>query len=300
MAIQFGELIERVRHQLSGLDAEKETVAALADDIVDPGQVEVSLSDVSGFAPGGLLEVGLELMRVRAVDRSASKVILFPFGRGYKGTRRAEHLGGSEVRFNPTFPASAVAREVNGVLSEVYPQLYGVRSAEAVFPQDAGRVPVPADATGVISVWAEDRSRPGEWLRADRWGFNKDSTTTGRGLLVNGVSPGTQVRVVYATRPGLFSLDGDQQDALVQDFSDVTGLDERCADLVALGVAKRLAGFSDFSRLGVVAAGPNDPSRQQGVGASAVRTLASLFAARLEVESSVLAKEHPIRVHQGR
>jgi hypothetical protein len=190
-----------------------------------------------------------------------------------------------------------VAREINGVLLEVYPSVYGVRSVETVAPFD-GAITIPTTAIGIISVWYEDTRNPDQWLPITRYDFTPDASDLGQTLRVVAPRQGIRIRVVFAERPALFDLDGD----LDQDFAQVTGLDDRCIDLLSLGVAKRLAPFIDVSRLTAVYAESVDATtaRPAGAGGTVARLLTSLFMNRLEVEASVLAREHPIRVHSRR
>lgn len=292
----LGELIERTRHQLSGLDAEKDAVSALGSPLGVSGTT-LSLESADGLSTG-LAEVDLELLRVKAVSPQDSTATLWSFGRGYRGTAAAAHAAGAEVRFNPSWPASSVAREINGTIGEMYPLLYAVASHETTLPADHGVIDVPASAVGIISVWIEDQTRPGQWIREDRWNYNPDGNT-GAGLRVGGLwSGGESVKVVYAKQPAKFNLTG----ALTQDFATVTGLPERLEDLVSLGVAKRLAPFVDVSKLPYIASNAVEAGSQRapGVGGTQTRLLQALWTTRLQDEAMALTREHPIRVHRGR
>lgn len=299
----LGQIIESTRHALSGFDANREAVTALASaataDATTLSVEETGGSGGSGvIASRGIAEVDLELVRVKSVNPQDATVLLYPFGRGYRGTTAASHDAGAEIRFNPAFPKSTVADHVNGVLREVYPRVYAVKSHETTFPSDRGAIDLPAAAVGVISVWVEDTTRTDQWVREDRWTYQPDSTTVGKGLRVGGKYPsGRGLRVVYAARPVLFDLSA----GLDQDFATVTGLDERLVDLVALGVACRMAPFIDVGKLPYLSAQARTDGEQRGPGtaASAARLLFSLFQQRVEQESSVLAKEHPIRLHRS-
>lgn len=292
----LGELIEYVRHQLSGLDADKDAVTATSAPI-GTEEVTIPVEDTAGAAVG-IAELNFEQMRVRRVNGPDATLTLWPFGRGYKFTKKAAHPAGTEVRFNPSWPASTVAREINGVLNEIYPAIYAVKSHETTL-EWGSPVDVPAEAVGIISVWVKPvTSNIDAWLREDRWDYNPDGNI-GAGLWVGGIrAPGDAVRVVYAARPKTFDLDG----ALTQDFATVTGMDPRISDLLALGVAKRLAPFIDVAKLPFITASAADggESKAPGTGVSAARFVTSLFLSRLQDEQAVLTREHPIRVHRTR
>jgi len=298
----LGRIIESARHALSGFDANRDAVSALSAEL-DNSATAISIDAAGGVGQGvvaarGLAEIDFEIVRVRSVDTVNSELLLYPFGRGYRGTSAVVHSTGTEIRFNPGWPASTVAEHVNGVLREIYPRVYAVKSSETTFPVDRGAIEVPDAAAGVISVWVEDQQRIGQWLREDRWTYQPDSTTIGKGLRVGGhYVPGTGVRVVYAARPVLFDLTG----AVSQDFVTVTGLDERLVDLIEIGVAARMAPFIDVGKLPFLSASARtaDETRGPGQSLSATRLLYSLFQQRIEQEQAVLAKEHPIKLHRA-
>jgi len=298
----LGRIIESARHALSGFDANRDAVSALSAEL-DSSAISIPIDDAGGVGQGvvaarGLAEIDFELVRVKSVDTVNGSLLLYPFGRGYRGTDPVAHNTGAEIRFNPGWPASAVASHVNGVLREIYPRVYAVKSSETTFPADGGAITVPATAVGVISVWVADQQRTGQWLREDRWTYQPDSTTTGKGLRVGGhYLSGTGVRIVYAARPVVFNLAG----ALTQDFATVTGLDERLVDLIEIGVAARMAPFIDVGKLPFLSASARtaDETRGPGQSLSATRLLYSLFQQRVEQEQAVLAKEHPIKIHHG-
>jgi len=295
----FGTLIEQIRHSLSGYDMEKDAVAALLTAMADDDLV-VSIDDLSGVGKG-IAEVDLEVLRVKQVDPQNSNLLLYPFGRGYRGTTATTHAVGSEVRMNPAWLASTIAREINGVLDEIYPSVYAVKTQEFRFDARYGAVPLDDSAVGVISFWFEDwHLHPNQWVRDDRWDYNPDASDVGYGLRVaRGYTAVDRGRVVYATRPGKFDLAG----SLDQDFAAVTGLDNRAADLMTLGVAYRMAPYIDVGRLPFLSASAREnqqlnPYRQNG--GEVAKLLYSLFTKRLDQEAMVLAKEHPIRVHAVR
>lgn len=288
----LGTLIEQTRHALSGFDSQIEAVAAVGYALTTDATV-VRLDDTS-TAQSGVVEVDFEIMRVKDVDVSSSELVLYPFGRGYRGTTAAVHPVGSEVRFNPSWPASTVAREINAVIGEIYPLVYAVKTHETTIPSRAG-IDVPADAIGIVAVFVASVTVDG-WEPETRWDWRPDGADSGRPLRIGGKhSVGRAVRVVYAARPALFNLAG----TLSQDFATVTGLDARCADLVQIGVAARLAPYIDVAKLPFASAVIRDAGEGKAPGSSAttVRLLNSLYRQRIDQEAAVIQKEHPIRVH---
>lgn len=290
----LGELVERTRHSLTASDSRRESVGALTSPAT-ASDLEFRV-DAPGMPADGIVEIDLEQIRVKSTSETDGQVTAWSFGRGYRGTTAAAHDVGTEVRFQPTWPASTVAREINGVLTEIYPQLYAVKTHDTAVPSTFGAIDVPTDAVGGISVWVEDEMNAGEWIREDRWDFNPDGNP-GSGLRIGGHHrSGLGVRFVYAARPQVFDLDA----GLEQDFASVTGMDDRISDLLLLGVARRMAPFVDVSLLSSLSAAPADARKEPTAGSTSARLLHSLFLARLDSEAAALAKEHPIRVHKVR
>lgn len=289
----LAKVISDVRHRLAGAGAYTDMVSELRE-AISASALTIPVDAAFNGAAGGVYEIGLEKVRVKAVDETTSTLTAFSFGRGYDGTLAAAHAAGSEVVHAPVFPASTVASEVNGVLHELYPSLYAVRQYEAAYTP-AGFT-IPAGGVGVIAVYRQGAGATG-WHRLDQWRFDPDS---GNGLWVKHVGAGETVRVVYATRPGVFDLSSGS--VLAGDFSAVTGLDDRVADVIALGVAYRLAPFFDTARLPATGAEPraDGQSKPPGSGAQASRLLLAEFTQRVQQEAAVLAKEHPIRIHRER
>lgn len=294
----LGHLVEKVRHRLGGPNT---SASASLEAAVSATDLTFTLDDASGFSRG-IAEVGLELVRIGSVDPASRTLTIPAWGRGYRATIARAHALGSEVVFNPTWPKGLVADEINGVLHEVYPDLYAVRHHETTMPTDPREpLDLPDGTIGVIAVHYADPSLPDVWVPEDRWRFDPDSTDDDRPLRVGGHHrPGTPIRVTYAKRPGVFDLSAS--DVLTLDFGDVTGLDDRVADIIALGVASRLTPFLEVNRLPQAGAEAraDAQSKPAGQAATTARLLYSEFRARVEQERRVLNKEHPIRVHRAR
>lgn len=200
----LGRILGAVRHRLAGVGVYEDDSCELVQPLSETG-LELKVDSVQGVTRG-VFEVGLELLRVKAVDVASSTITLPTFGRGYKGTTVSAHPAGSEVVANPMWPASVVAAEVNGVLNELYPSLYAVREFEGTL---VAGVPftVPTECTGIIAVFVSYGTADG-WVRQDAWRWEPDA---GQGLRVDHARPGAVVRVVYAARPGTFVLDEGQR-----------------------------------------------------------------------------------------
>lgn len=196
----------------------------------------------------------------------------------------------------PLFPAATVLSEINAVLSDMYPDLYGVVSWEPTDPETEEVLTyswpfhLPNDARGVIRVDA--LGADGGWLRLDRWRWEPNAEKQ----LQLPVEAGTRVRVTYAREPGKFTTDDPVPEL---DWNETTGLPDRVADLVVLGVAARLAPFLDMGRLTATGIEPRvEQGRQVGVGADLSRQLMQQFQLGLQREALALRMENPIHVHK--
>lgn len=284
------QLIASVRHRLAGVGSYTDAVMELTAEL-SPGSTSITVDDAAS-ASAGVYEIGLEKVRVKSVDRSAGTLMAYSFGRGYEGTTQTLHNAGSEITRAPIFPASTVAQEINGVLTELYPHLYGVKTVDLDYVPPFA---LPSDAVGVIAVFQVEDGLGG-YRRLDGWRWEPSA---GKGLLVHNLTSGQAIRVVYATRIGLFDLSNPYVADV--EFVTATGLDSRIADLLTLGVAYRLAPYADMGNLLHTGAEARaDSSKPPGRGASLARLLYAEFQQRLVAEQQVLAKENPIRVHRER
>lgn len=284
------QLIEHARHALSGYDSSKDSVGALTSALTSSGLVVGT--DATDLAPG-LVEIDLELLRVKAVDPATGQLQLYAFGRGYRGTTAAAHSAGAEVTFNPNWPVSTLAREINSILDVIYPRIYVV--AETTVEVDTyGRLVIPDDCVGILSVFAQN-TVDDQWSRPQRWQYDPHSGAgDGRTLQVNDWLTGSDYRIVYAKRPGKFDLSL----GLDQEFTTVTGLEGRIETIITIGLAARLAPFIDVARLPFLAAEPRLDAQNRQDSATITRLLDSLFQRSVGAETAVLNRDHPIKAHR--
>jgi hypothetical protein len=287
------EIVSTTRHRLLGVGSYHDRSCELVQDL-DEGSPQIVVDAIPGGKVGGIVEIGLEKIRIKSTDSATNTMTAYAFGRGYDASLQYTHSRGSEVVLSPLVPAMTVAREVNSVLQSMYPRLYGVRSVDAVYAHTAETPFVlPSDAVDVIAVFTDELHGDG-WRRVDKWRFEPDS---GQGF-VAAIPSGRNVRVVYATRIGTFDLtDPNVVDA---DFATVTGLEDRVSNLLSMGVAARLAPYYDFGKLGATGAEArvDGGGKGAGSGVNAANRFYQEFQTALDQETMVLQKEHPSRVHR--
>lgn len=286
----LGQLIQNVRHRLTGVGSYVSNSSELIEDLNEDSLL-IRVDDSANHS-AGVYEIGLEKVRVRSVDASSSTFRLFTFGRGYEGTTPGFHVTGTEITRAGAFPSSTIAQEINNVLTEIWPMLYGVVSEEFIY---AAPFAMPEDCSGIVAVFVSDERVTDGWRRLDRWVWEPDS---GQGLKVFDALHGETVRVTYAVQPKLFDLSAT--DAADHDWS-LTGLPDRMTNLLTLGVAYRLAPFADVGNLFSVGQEARaDTTKPPQRGATISRLLQQQFQSALANEQQALHKAHPIRVHSQR
>lgn len=286
----LGKLISDVRHRLSGVGSYTRNSMELTTDLLED-DLTIHVDSVTGASPG-VYEIGLEKIRVKGVNTAGNSLQVYTFGRGYEGTTASLHPAGLEVSRSGSFPASTVAQEINGVLRQFFPYVYGVTSVDSTYVTP---FVMPADCAGIIAVFVSDRSATDGWRRMDRWLWEPDS---GQGLKIFGAQPNQSVRISYATEPMQFDL--TVAEAAEAEWS-TTGLPDRLTDLLTLGVASRLAPFADMGNLfNVGQEARSDQAKQTGRGRMLANALTQEFQRNLIQEQQVLHQKHPIKIHRER
>jgi hypothetical protein len=288
----LGELLSTTRHRLLGVGSYTERVSQLMQDI-EEGTLTIQVDEIVGQGRE-VIEIGLEKIRLKRADSGNRTLTAYDFGRGYDGTLQSSHARGDEVTWSPQIPNFTIVKEINNLLESMYPLLYGVVTVDLVYNHSAeSPFVLPDDAVDVVAVFRETRHAHG-YERVDSWRFEPDS---GRGLVVQAPA-GTNLRVVYARRIGTFDL--TDPNVLEADFESATGLEERVAHLIPLGVGARLASFYDFGKLGSTGmeSRADGAGKALGAGIQVANRLYQEFQVALEQEAQVLHKHHPIRLHR--
>lgn len=287
----FGNVIDDVEAHLYSFGMQRDKVTTLTAEI---GEQDTLLDVADGrMVDHGLLEIGMEMMAVSAVDTSSGVVTLHPWGRGQRGTQATVHSAGSKVVSSPRFPRSSIAKAVQKTVATLYPDLYRIQAEESIIAS-AGRVSYALDpaAESVISVSYELPGPTGRWLQLTRYRMsNTPSLTdfpTGKSIdIYDSVLPGRPIRVVYRTSFGLPVNESESLESL--------GLLDRWADLIVYGAAGNLILGMEALRLQSDAVETQE--RAEGVQASqatsVARQLLGMFKTRIMEERSLLHRQHP-------
>lgn len=299
----YSDLIEEIVSNLTGFSVNMDQQSVLTA-AIGTGDLTLAVEDASQFGRG-VIEVGTEMMEVKSVDASSNQLQLYAFGRGARGSAIATHPVGTRVVMSPTWPRYIIGREVNNVITSLYPTLFAVKEL-APFLMDTllTQFNMPADAEHVLDVRYFDETFQ-DWLRATRWEADHSMPTTSvngatgfaGGKVLNiwdNILPGRTVRVLYAAKPTKLS-------ALTDDYS-ITGFEPGTKDLIVLGVMAKMMQFAESARVQVhsVASNTAQPNNPVGAATNLARDMRQQFQQRLLEEQRVQSIKYPPRVHRTR
>lgn len=291
MAATLGSIVEGVLDHLYGHSAQQDATAELAAPITSSA---TSLTvDSAQNISAGLIEVDMELMRVKGVDLTSQSVTLRTLGRGVRGTTAASHATGAEVRVAPIMPYFSVVREVNAEIASMFPALSAVGTVELPWQSTQVAYDLPADAVSVLDVRYRDPL--GNWERVRAWeveyGQNLTDHPTGKTLRAGIPYPAT-LRIIYGKA---FTPMATLADTLAD-----TGLPESTEDVLRMGAILRLLPSLDLARLSVIttqSADANGKPPQPGTGVAVAREVRNQYAIRREQEIGKFRQQYPSRCH---
>lgn len=293
----FNDFIESTILFVSGFSSSQEQVTSLVNPMT-VGDLTATVDDASVIPVPALIEIGSELMWVKAVNTTTDVVTFAPFGRGYRGTTAAVHSVGDRVTVAPVVPRAAVERAVNDTIRGVYPSVFGVATTEFTFTAAVDTYQLPAAAETVLGVWADTVGPSEEWLPVRRWTVNQSASpsdfASGNSIsLYDPIVPGRTVRVVYTQQPQAIGP-GDEFTA--------SGLRLAAEDLVRFGAASRLVPWFEVAAAPGIAAEPNYIAAmgRQGGPAATARYLTQMYQLRLQEEAGALQTLYPVRSHYTR
>lgn len=245
-------------------------------------------ADGSGFGPG-VMEIGDELLYVRAFDRSTG--IATSAFRGWKGTTDATHASGSIVRSAPRFPRISVQRAINDVIENVYPALWVPTYTTITYSGNQVRYDLPTDCEGILEVTYNLPGSSGVWTTCSNWRFIRRPGGESAGNhsidLVDCYS-GRTAQIVYYKRPTALSSSSDV-------FDTVTGLEDYMRPVIIYGAVAKLLGAVNLPKA--------TSSYQQGafignegsaeVGDLMLKNYLGLYAQALEDAGKRLRMDYP-------
>jgi hypothetical protein len=231
----------------------------------------------------GTIEIGDELVWVDDVDLQNSRIVIAPYGRGFRGTTAAGYSAGTRIVSSPMFPRARVKQALNDAILAVYPDLHGVGVTEFLWNPSRNTYPLTDPALDILSVTHSTVGPSKEWLPCRRYRLDRNANTTeftsGASISIyERITPGRTVKVVYAKQPVRIGA-GD-------DFSD-TGLPASSEDVIRLGAQYRLIPMVQNPQLSGMSAEADFAARQNPIGSATTigRYILQMYQVRLAEES---------------
>jgi hypothetical protein len=295
MATTFTQLVTKARQQLMGYTLQQESMSELSV-AMGSGDTQFTCDTATVVnLSRGLVEIDDELIRVKTYDATSGVVSVMgrTNGRGVEGSTAASHSQYALVTADPVFPRVRIKEAVNDAIMGLYPHLVVFGTTEITFNAAQVEYELPSDVRDVWYVVARTVGPTKVSQPIPNWRYNPKARTddfpSGRSIqILDPVTPGQPVRIVYAKTPTPLAADGDN-------FEAVTGYPERITDLVVYGALKRLLPALESARLQSVAVEATERAPLVPVtsAAKAVQLYAGLYAERLEEERSLMFAEIP-------
>jgi len=287
----FAELVDELESALTGYSVSPSQTHLTADVAAD--ELTLPVSDHQKVS-AGLVQVGDEMVWVDSV--SASGAVVPPYGRGYQSSTASAHVSGTRVVNKPPFPRVRIKRTLNEVITNLFPDLYGVSFTEIVNQGPVTTYALPADCEGILSVVYETVGPSEAWQPVKRWHYNPSANPaafpSGKSVdLWQGPIPGYRWRLIYKVKPTALSAPQD-------DFTSC-GLPEYCEDVVKAGAAYQLVSRLDFPRLQTRSVESSQRSVYVETGAAndASKYYYALYQEAKAAAAKRLREEHPPQVH---
>ena len=242
------DLRQRILSQVLGFAREQQQMGELSADMSSSATTFSLDANSANNIGRGLAEIGDELVLVREVDLTTNvgTVMGGVNGRGQSGSTAAAHSTGDLVTMSPLIPRVRVTEAINEVTRAMYPELPVFDVTEIGKLAPVFEYEMPADTEGIWYV-VDDTVGPTQvHYPAPRWRYNPMAPTSdfpsGKSIqLLDFVTPGRAMRVVYTKQPTLLSAGTDE-------FT-VTGYEDRISDIVVWGACARLLPSYEAARL---------------------------------------------------
>jgi hypothetical protein len=302
----INDMIDEVLINLAGYTYQQDRATYISQDvpvtastIANPIVLQLASTDNIGK---GTIEIDEELIWLDSFDRVSNTATVPPWGRGYLGTTRAEHVAGTKVTITPTFPRYVVKKAINDTIAAFGATIFAVKTTSFTF--NAAQTTYAfnnLNIHNIMSLMWQDIGPSQEWFPIRHWSWDSIASSTAFGAgaqtvtIGDYVQPGRTIKVVYATDPEPFTTNA-------QEYSTQTGLPSSTRDVVILGASYRLLTYLDPARAAQVSpqADETDSKRPFGASQSATKQLYALYQQRLNEETARQQAQYPIRVHYSR
>lgn len=245
----FEDLRQRVLSQILGFSRDQQQVSELAAPM-SPTDTSFTLdANTSQAISRGIVEIDDELILVKSLDFSTNvaTVIGLTNGRGRNGTTAASHATNALVTMSPQTPRIRCSEAINQTILAMYPTIpiFSVTEISKLAP--VFEYGMPADTEDIWYIVSDTVGPTKVWYPSPRWRFNPMADTTdfptGKSIqLLDDVTPGRSIRIVYMKAPGTLTNASDV-------FATVTGFDDRMCEAVVWGSVARLIPTFEAGRL---------------------------------------------------
>lgn len=242
------DLRQRVTSQILGFARDQQQVSELSAPMTAADTTFTLDQNTAQVISRGLVEIDDELILVRSLDFSTNTATVLGGvnGRGRGGTTAASHATAALVTMSPQVPRIRVTESINQTLLAMYPQIPVFAITEISKLAPVYEYGMPADATGVWYIVADTVGPTQVHYPHPRWRYNPKAATddfpTGKSIqLLDYVTPGRKIRIVYLKAPTLLSAGTDDLTS--------TGYEDRMAEAVVWGACARLIPTYEAGRL---------------------------------------------------
>jgi len=164
----LNNLLQRIQDEYLEPVNEETPATTLVGDITDVATSFIftdgvfSPDELSWIAPGRLLELDTELVRVTDFDQVTQTVTC---KRGVRGTTAAAHLAATaDVRIPTRWPREVVLRALRSSIDGLWQPLFAIKTEQTIL-EAAEYLSLPLDTVRIISV--EYEQRDGDWQYMD-------------------------------------------------------------------------------------------------------------------------------------
>lgn len=242
------DLRQRVLSQLMGFTRDQQQVTELASSMTATDTTFTLASDTVRSISRGLVEIDDELILIKSVDQTTAmaSVMGLTNGRGRMGTTAASHSANALVTMSPAIPRIRLTEAINQTILAMFPTIPIFTATEITKLAPVFEYQMPSDTKDVWYIVADTVGPTQVHYPHPRWRYNPmaptDDFPTGKSIqLLDFVTPGRKIRVVYIKAPTLLSAGSD--------LLTSTGYEDRMAEAVVWGSCARLVPTYEAGRL---------------------------------------------------
>jgi hypothetical protein len=242
------DLRQRVRSQVMGFTRDQQQVSELAAPM---GPTDTSFTLDPNTAKNisrGLVEIDDELILVKSLDQSTSTITITGLtnGRGREGSVAASHSANALVTMSPSIPRVRMTEAINQTILAMYPTIPIFATTEITKLAPVFEYQMPAGTQDIWYIVSDTVGPTQVHYPSPRWRFNPKAATddfpSGKSIqLLDDVTPGRAIRIVYVVAPTTLSAGTDSISA--------TGYEDRMAETIVWGACSRIIPAYETARL---------------------------------------------------